>query len=145
MRTIFRVCSAIALSICVMSNVADFSTVSMASNIAAYDVAPITTYLTGYSAGLKISGSSATIQASAIGTAGVTTKAKVTATLQRQSSSGSWTSVETWTNSSSNSSVSLKKSHSVSSNHTYRVKAVCKAYQHGSWESTTVYSSKIST
>lgn len=144
MRKFVKVASALSLSLCLMS-VSTVSTMAVTTDELIYnEVMPALNYISKHTASLYISGSSATITVRVTGTYGTTTKTRISATLQRKSGS-SWVNVKSWSESSNSYQTSLSESYSVSSNHTYRVKAVCKAYQHGSWESTTVYSNKIST
>lgn len=102
-------------------------------------IVPCTTYIKYYDAKISVSGGTATVYASVKGTVGVTTKTQITATLQKyNSSSSSWSDVTSWTQSGTGYSLELRKTKSGLSSGTYRVKAICQAYQ-GSWESVTVY------
>lgn len=67
------------------------------------------------------------------------TKTSITATLQKKVGS-SWTNVKTWTAATSTNKTSLKKTKSVVSGCSYRVKATFKAYKGKSCETKITYS-----
>lgn len=111
---------------------------AVAVTIADSKLSPCALYITQSKAELTFSDSTATIFAFVKSTPGRSTKATIKATLQKYSN-GMWTNVQNWSNSSSSYSVILSKTKTVSFG-TYRVKAVIKVYQNGSWESKTIYS-----
>lgn len=118
---------------------------SLAVEPSEWSITPYTTYIKDAKVTFSISDGTATVYAYVTGTVGKTTKANVTATLQKyNSSTGKWSDVQTWTASASSHTASLNKTKSVSSG-IYRVKAVCKTYQNSSWESKTLYSASKST
>lgn len=67
------------------------------------------------------------------------TKTSITATLQKKVGS-SWTNVKTWTAATNTNKTSLKKTKSVVSGCSYRVKATFKAYKGKSCETKITYS-----
>ena len=89
---------------------------------------------------ITISGGAATIKSTLTGKPGVT-KIKCTMTLQKNSS-GTWNNVQSWSKEVNATTLSFKKTYSVSHG-TYRSKAVFKVYKGASCETITKYSSQV--
>jgi len=101
------------------------------------------TYISSCSANLGISsGGTATVTSSVTGVTGVTS-VKIVATLQRYSG-GSWSAVQSWTQTATGRFLSISKTKAVTSGYTYRVVSKVTAYNGSSSETTTVTSSQVS-
>ena len=98
-------------------------------------------YIQKATSSLSVSGTTATIDCSVMGSLGEATKAKVVAELQMKNGS-SWTTVETWTDTQNSYRASVYETHSVTKKETYRVKATVTVWEGSLSETQTVYSSE---
>jgi hypothetical protein len=104
-------------------------------------IAPYMLYIQRATSSLSISGTTATVDSSVMGSLGEATKAKVVAELQIKSGN-SWITVETWTNTQNGYRASVYETFSVTSDETYRVKATVTVWEGSLSETQTVYSNE---
>lgn len=102
---------------------------------------PYMLYIYEVKSNLTISGTKATISASAIGYESYATKAKIVAELQVKDGSG-WDTVETWTVTNNSDTARLSETYTVTSGNTYRVKATATVWEGSLSETQTVYSNE---
>ena len=104
-------------------------------------VSPYMLYIQKATSVLTISGTTATVDCSTMGSLGEATKAKIVAELQYKNGS-SWTTVKTWTDTQSSYRASVYANYSVTKGKTYRVKATATVWEGSQSETKTVYSSE---
>ena len=104
-------------------------------------ISPCMLYIYEAKSNLTISGTKATISASAIGYESYATKAKIVAELQVKNGN-SWTTVETWTVTNNSDTAKVSETYTVTSGNTYRVKATATVWEGNLSETQTVYSSE---
>ncbi len=104
-------------------------------------ISPCMMYIYEAKSNLTISGTKATISASAIGYESYATKAKIVAELQVKDGNG-WDTVETWTVTNNSDTAKVSETYTVTSGNTYRVKATATVWEGSLSETQTVYSSE---
>lgn len=128
----------IAMLMAAVMSVACFSTAAFANGIM-----PCYVYATNCESNLSISNSTATCTSKATGKVGQTTKIVIEQTLQKQTTSGSWSSVASWSKTASSSTCIATNTKSSLSSGTYRLKSVFYVYEGVNYEQITVYSSTV--
>lgn len=104
-------------------------------------IAPYMLYIRQATSVLSISGTTATVDCSTLGTIGEATKAKTVAELQVKNGS-SWTTVETWTDTQNSYRASVYETYPVTKGKTYRVKATATVWEGSQSETQTVFSNE---
>lgn len=102
-------------------------------------ISPYMLYIYEVKSNLTVSGTKATISASAVGYESYATKTKIVAELQVKDGS-SWDTVETWTVTNNSDTARLSETYTVTSGNTYRVKATATVWEGSLSETQTVYS-----
>ncbi len=103
-------------------------------------ISPYMLYIRQTTSVLSISGTTATVDCSTLGVVGEATKAKIIAELQVKN--GSWTTVETWTDTQNSYRASVYETYSVTKGKTYRVKATATVWEGSQSEIQTVFSNE---
>ncbi len=104
-------------------------------------ISPYMLYIRQTTSVLSISGTTATVDCSTLGVVGEATKAKIIAELQVKNG-GSWTTVETWTDTQNSYRASVYETYSVTKGKTYRVKATATVWEGSQSEIQTVFSNE---
>ncbi len=105
------------------------------------EIAPCMLYIQKVTNVLNISGTTATVNCSTMGSSGEATKAKITAELQCKNGS-SWTTVKTWTDTQNSYRASVYETYTVTKGKTYRIKATATVWEGSQSETQTVYSNE---
>lgn len=128
----------IAMLMAAVMSVACLGTVAFADG-----VMPRYVYATNCESNLSISNSTATCTSKATGKVGQTTKIVIEQTLQKQTTSGSWSSVASWSKTAASRTCTATNTKSSLSSGTYRLKSVFYVYEGVNYEQITVYSSIV--
>lgn len=116
--------------------------VSVSNTVFAVEITPYWSYTSTCSSTLSISGKTATCTSKATGYSGTTTKIVISQTLQKKTSSNSWSEVDSWSE-TYNSFVGTATNYSYNlSSGTYRLKSVFTVYSGSKCETITKYSSE---
>lgn len=99
-------------------------------------------YFYSCSSKLSISGTTATCNSSVNGIPGTTTKIEIVQTLQKRTSSNSWSNVASWSGTYNSVNASMTKYKYNLTSGTYRIKSEFAVYSGSSHESTTKYSAE---
>ncbi|MBR5318741.1 MAG: hypothetical protein IKU46_04005 [Peptococcaceae bacterium] len=102
---------------------------------------PYMLYIQKATSVLTVSGTTATVDCSTMGSLGKASKAKIVAELQYKNGS-SWTTVKTWTDTQNSYRASVYEDYSVTKGKTYRVKATATVWEGSQSETQYVYSSE---
>lgn len=103
---------------------------------------PCDLYTVSASSTLTISGTTATCTSTALGYANITTKIVIEHTLQKKTSSGTWSKVASWSETDTGYKGSATNTQSNLSEGTYRLKTVFTVYAGSDYETITKYSSE---
>ena len=106
-------------------------------------ITPYALYIKSKSCQLTILGKTAAIDAYVVGQSGSATKCKVVASLQRKTTSGSWSTVQSWTDQQDGRRASVSETATVTSGTTYRVTATVTVWAGSETETMTVYSDPV--
>ena len=99
-------------------------------------------YTSSCSSDISVSGSTITAKSSVIGYNGTTTKVVIKQTLQKKTSSGTWTSAGTASSTTNSYRATLSKKYTGLSSGNYRLKSVFTVYAGNKSETITKYSSE---
>ncbi len=110
--------------------------------VSASEIAPMALYTYSSSSTLTISEATATCTSKATGYSGETTKIVISQVLQKKTSSGTWSSVSSWSETDTGYIGSATNKKSSLSNGTYRLKTVFTVYAGTNFEEITKYSTE---
>ena len=108
----------------------------------AENIVPFTLYTDSASSTLTIAGTTATCKSTAVGYANVTTKIVMEQTLQKKTSSGTWSKITSWSETDTGYKGSATNTKSSLSSGTYRLKTVFTVYAGNDYEVLTKYSAE---
>lgn len=103
---------------------------------------PFTLYTYSATSTLTISGTKATCTSKVTGYSGETTKIVIGQTLQKKTSSGTWSEVTSWSETVANYKASVTNTRSGLSSGTYRLKTIFTVYAGSDYEVLTKYSTE---
>lgn len=110
--------------------------------VSASEIMPFDLYTNSCSSTLTISGTTATCKSNALGYANVTTKIVMKQTLQKKTSSKTWSEVNSWNETDIGYKGSATNTQSNLSSGIYRLKTVFTVYAGSDYETITKYSSE---
>lgn len=118
------------------------SVVSLTNVVSAQEVSVYDLYTKSTFSTLTISGTTATCKSDATGYSGTTTKIVIAQTLQKKTSTGTWSKVKAWSETDTGSNGSATNYAYSLSTGTYRLKSVFTVYAGSKYETITKYSSR---
>lgn len=131
----------ISLLVTVVLSISFMSCIPVTAAVIIPDASPAYLYTSECSSTLTISGKTATCTSYASGYRNETTKIVITQTLQKKTSTGSWSKVSSWSETDTGYKGSATNTKSGLSKGTYRLKTVFKVYAGSKYETITKYSS----